>query len=141
VTGSETVDTSGSPASATSCLFRDPPFAHFENKQVQICLHFPVSYISQGNRDLKRSTALQTNPRWIIPKESVQETPTPELMTARTCQVSGSQRTAEDLKLHRILRKATNSSGLPSKNCSNLPTTVQERDPPSFGFLTRANTC
>jgi hypothetical protein len=28
----------------------------------------------------------------LIPKSPVQETPTAELMTARTCQISGSQR-------------------------------------------------
>jgi hypothetical protein len=62
---------------------RDPPLAHFENKEVSTFLHFPVSYFSQGNPDMNRSTTQQPGPWWILPKASIQETTTPELMTAR----------------------------------------------------------
>lgn len=41
---------------------------------------------------------------------SVRGTPTPELTTSGTCQISRSQSKAEVLKLHRIVRKTTNSS-------------------------------
>jgi hypothetical protein len=100
----------------------------------------PTSHLSQGNLDLKRSTARQTGPWWIIPKGSVQVT-SPELMTARTCQISGSEKKAEVSKLHKILRKTTNVSDLRSKNWPNSPTRVQELDAPSSGFPTCANTC
>jgi hypothetical protein len=79
---SEMVDTSGLPASITSCHPRDPPLAHFKNKEVSTFLHFPMSYLSQENLELKPSTVPHSGPRWIIPKVSVQGTPTPELMTA-----------------------------------------------------------
>jgi hypothetical protein len=89
--------------------------ADFENKDVSTFLRFPISCSAQENLDLKSSTARQTGPRWIIPKALVQETPTPELMAARTCQMSGSERKDGVLKLHKILRKTTNASGLPGK--------------------------
>jgi hypothetical protein len=111
VASSEPLDTSGPPAFVTSRLFRNPPSAYFEN-EVSSVLHFPIGCLSQGNLHLKRSTARQTGPRWIIPKAPAQEAPTPELMTARTCQISYSQRKDENLKLHKILRKTTNASGL-----------------------------
>jgi hypothetical protein len=50
------------------------------------------------------------------PETSVQEATTPELMAARTCQISGSQRKAEVLKLHKILRKQPTVQDLPGKN-------------------------
>jgi hypothetical protein len=71
---------------------------------------------------------------------SIQETPTPELVTARTFQISGPQIKAEALKLHKILRKTTNASGLPSKNWPKSPTGVHEWDPTPSGFQTCANT-
>jgi hypothetical protein len=43
------------------------------------------------------------------------------------------------LKLHKILRKTTDASGLPSKNCLQLHTREQEWDPPSPEFPTCAN--
>jgi hypothetical protein len=73
-------------------------------------------------------------------KASVQETPTPKLLTTRIYQILGSQRKAEVLKLHEN-SKTTKASGLPSKNWPKSPTRVQERDPPSSGFPTCADTC
>jgi hypothetical protein len=71
------------------------------------------------------------------PEKSVHETPTPELMTAPNCQISGSQRKAEVLKLHKILRKTTNASGLPSKNWPKSPKSMKEWDP----LATSASMC
>jgi hypothetical protein len=162
VARSETVDTLRPSASVTSRFPRDPPSAHFENKKVSKFLHFPIICLSLGNLDLKPSTARQTGPWWIIPKPSVQETstyfylsmalqlfghgplqetPTPESMTARNCHISDSQRKADVLKIHKILRKTTNSSCLASKNWPKSLTGAQERDPTAYGFPTYANTC
>jgi hypothetical protein len=131
VVHSETVDNSRSPASVTSGLLRDPPFAHFEIKDVSTFLHFPVSNLSQGNPDLKHTTARQ-----IIPKASVQLT-----ASARICQISGFQRKTEVMKLYKILSKSTNTSGLPSKNWPNSLISVQGWGLPSSGFSACANTC
>jgi hypothetical protein len=60
------------------------------------------------------------------PETLVQEIPTPKLMTARTCQMSGSQGKADGLKLHKILRKTTNPSSLRSKKCPKSLTRAQE---------------
>jgi hypothetical protein len=52
---SEMVDTSEPPASITSCLPQNPPLAHLKNVEVSTFLNFPISYLSQGNLDLKHS--------------------------------------------------------------------------------------
>jgi hypothetical protein len=106
--------------------------ALFKKQEVWTCLHFPISCLSLGNLDPEQSTAQHTGPWWIILEETVQETP--ELLTAWSCQISGSKK----LKFHKIRRKMTNAYCLPSRNWSKLPT---KWDTPSSGFPTWTNTC
>jgi hypothetical protein len=98
VAHSETANTSGPPASVTIRLRRGPPLAHFEN-----IFTFPNQLPFSGKSYTLNSTT--DRPSMDNPETSIQEAPTPELATARTCQISGSQRKTEVLKLHRILRK------------------------------------
>jgi hypothetical protein len=108
--------------------------------EVSTFLHFPINYIFREISTLSPRRHATDKPLMDIPKASVQETPTPELTTARTCQISSSQRKAEVLGLHKILRKMTNVPGLPSKNWPKSSTRVQQWDPPSSGLPTCANT-
>jgi hypothetical protein len=107
------------------------PFSSFPTsigyKEVSTRLHFRISYFPQRSIDFKTSTAGQTRPWWIIPKASVQETAAPELMSAWTCQILGSQTEAEVLKLDEILRKTINASVLPSNTRRKSPAHMNAR--------------
>jgi hypothetical protein len=105
VARSVTIDTSGPPASVTSCPPRDPPLVHFENKEVSTFLHFPISYLSQGNHDLKPSTARQTGPRWIIPKASGLRNFCTRINDCTNLSNLRFSKKTEVLKLHKILRR------------------------------------
>jgi hypothetical protein len=123
---SETVDTSGPSASVTSYLPRNPPLGHFENKEVPTLIYFPTSYLSEGSLDLKPSTARKDEPSMDNSESVASRNSCSRTNDCTVCQISSSQRKSDILKLHKIPRTTTNSSGLPSKSQPKSPTGAQE---------------
>jgi hypothetical protein len=131
VARSETADTSEPPVSVTICLPRDPPLAHFENKEVSTILHFLISCLSQGNLDHKHWTARQTGPWWISRNVGLRNSYSrindcTSLSNIRFSKKSGGLEISQNSS-----QKTMHASSLPSRKWPKWPTTVQERNPPT----------